>query len=377
MRIQSPAIAHNRLRYRGRYRNRDNNRGAAILIFVTIVLLAATTLLVAELSVNDRQSLRTSDTADALGAARQALVGYALNQTIPGTLPCPDATGDGLQNAAGANCQQQLGLLPTRTLNLPQLTDGTGANLWYAVSLNYVGLAAASKNSSIATTVVLDNRSVAAVVIAPGAPINAQGRRQLVVSDFLEGVNADANLDDYQSAVSDIQNDRVLGLDAGQYWPIIEKRVLAEASLLLNRYRIACNEYPWAANFGGPYSSVASQPNGALPLNSALPNEWGSACATGSAPTPATFLVNHWRDQLYYAMCTSAAGNCLTVLGSADSPVAAILIAPGTALPTQTRPNSNSAAYFEGENNSLPQNQYRQRTSINHSSTYNDTTTGL
>ncbi|MFT4819774.1 MAG: hypothetical protein ACJAXW_002930 [Candidatus Azotimanducaceae bacterium] len=359
------------------YKGQRHDRGAAVLIFITIILLATTTLLVAELSVNDRYYIRTTHSADALGKARQALMGYALSQTIPGTLPCPDSTGDGVQNAAGANCQQQLGLLPTRTLNLPELTDGTGARLWYAVNLNYVSLAPALKNSSSTTTMVLDNRPVAAVVIAPGATINTQGRRQLVIADFLEGVNADANLDDYESTSSEIQNDRVLGLDVGQYWSTIERRVLAEASQLLSQYRIACTEYPWAADFGGPYSSVASQTNGALPLNSALPIEWGSACVTGSAPVPAAFLVNHWRDQLYYAMCTSVAGNCLTVLGSADSPVAGILIAPGSTLPTQTRPANDPADYFENENSSLPQGQYRQRTSINHSSTYNDTTKGL
>ncbi|MFT7246867.1 MAG: hypothetical protein ACI82A_004247 [Candidatus Azotimanducaceae bacterium] len=357
--------------------SRQNECGAAILIFITIILLATTTLLVAELSVNGRHQLRTIDTVHALGEARQALMGYALRQAIPGTLPCPDTTGDGAQNAAGLNCQQQLGLLPTRTLNLPELTDGTGAKLWYSVSLNYVSSAAAFKNSSAITTMALDNRPVAAVVIAPGAPIINQGRRSLVIADFLEGVNADANFDDYQNTISQTQNDQVLGLDVGHYWSTIEKRVLADASHLLRQYRVACNEYPWAADFGGPYTSVASQQNGALPLNNALPNDWGSACAAGSAPIPASFLVNHWRDQLYYAMCTSGAGNCLTVLGSADSPVAGILIAPGTALPAQTRPGSDPTDYFESENSSLPQDQYRQRTSINHSSTYNDATTGL
>lgn len=356
---------------------RKNSRGAAILIFITIIMLATTTLLVTELSVNDRQQLRTSDTVDALSKARQALMGYALRQATPGTLPCPDTTGDGVQNAAGPNCQQQLGLLPTRTLNLPELTDATGAKLWYAVSLDYVSSAAALKNSSAITTMALDTRPVAAVVIAPGTTIGTQGRRSLVITDFLEGVNADANLDDYQNTISETQNDRVLGLDVDHYWSTIEKLVLAEASQLLARYRTACNEYPWAATFGGPYTSIASQQNGALPLASALPNDWGSACATGSAPVPATFLVNHWRDQLYYAMCTSGAGSCLTLLGSADPLVTAILIAPGTVLPTQTRPNSNAAAYFEIENSSLPQDQYRQRISINHSSIYNDTTTGL
>lgn len=354
-----------------------SSSGAAILIFITLILLASTTLLVIELSANQRQQLRTDKSAISLGTARQALLGYALSQTIPGTLPCPDTTGDGLQNPNGANCQAQLGLLPTRTLNLPALIDGTAGSLWYAVDLNYVNNAPALKNSSIGTSLQLDTRLVSAVVIAPGPPVDNQARQLLVITDFLEGLNADANLADYESLVTPTQNDRVIGIDVGRYWSQIEQRVQIDMAQLLSSYRATCGEFPWAAKFGGPYSSVASQQNGAPPLNTALPNNWGAACAGGAAPTPATYLVNHWRDQLYYAMCTVAQGNCLTSLGSSGSPHAGILIAPGIALAAQARPDNDPGEYFEGENDSLPQNQYRQRTLNNHSSTDNDITTGL
>tara|TARA_R110002072_G_scaffold1780_13_gene15000 strand:+ start:85890 stop:86990 length:1101 start_codon:yes stop_codon:yes gene_type:complete len=351
--------------------------GAAILIFITLILLAATSLLVVELSVNQRLQLRTNDKASSLGEAQQALLGYALAQAIPGTLPCPDSTGDGLANPNGANCQSQLGLLPTRTLNLPELDDGSGAKLWYAVDLNYVGNATALKNSSVTTTLRLDARTVSAVVIAPGPAVDNQSRQLLVRTDFLEGLNADADLAEYESTSSASQNDRIVGIDVGRYWALMERRVLIDATQLLNAYRAACNEYPWAANFGGPYTSVNSQQNGAPPLNTALPDNWGAACAGGTAPTPATYLVNHWIDQLYYGMCTAAQGNCLTVLGSSVSPVAGILLAPGIALASQTRPDSDPGDYFEAENDSLPTTQFRQRTLNNHTSSYNDITNGF
>lgn len=356
---------------------RQQNRGAAILIFITIVLLATTTLLVNELTVNRAASTRLQDNALVLSQAKEALLGYALSQTVPGTLPCPDSTGDGLQNLAAGGCQSQRGLLPTRTLNLPQLTDHTGSNIWYAVSLNLTPNATGQKNSSSASNLTLDGQASVAVIIAAGSAINGQSRRTLVVTDFLEGNNADGNLADYESLVSADNNDQVLSIEPGHYWSLMERRVLAEANRLLNAYRAVCNEFPWAASFGGPYNSVASQQTGALPFNIALPTNWGAACAGGNAPIPAAWLANQWSDQLYYAMCLSGQGNCLSLIGNVPSAVAGVILAPGISLTGQVRPDNDPGNYFEDENISLPTTQYRKRLVINHSSSYNDISASL
>ena len=64
----------------------------------------------------------------------------------PGYLPCPDTDGDGWAEATcgsldGASGQaSRLGLLPWKTLGLPDLRDGYGERLWYAVSSKYKGL---------------------------------------------------------------------------------------------------------------------------------------------------------------------------------------------------------------------------------------------
>lgn len=354
-----------------------NSRGAAVLIFLAIVLLAATTLLVNETSVNQTVSKRLKTNATILGEVKEALLGYALTQAIPGTLPCPDNTGDGLQNSAVGGCQTQLGLLPTRTLNLPALTDHTGARLWYAVSLNLTANSAAQKNSSSTANLSLDGRASVALVIAPGTAVDGQSRRLLVVADYLEGINADGNLTDYESTITSTNNDQILSLEPGHYWSLIERRALAETTGLLAAYRTACGEYPWAANFGGPYTSVASQKAGAPPFNGALPFTWGAACGTGTAPVPATWLVNHWRDQLYYAMCLTSEGNCLNLIGGVPSTVASVILAPGIPLTGQVRPDTNLNDYFEDENNSPPSTQYRARSVINHSSSYNDISASL
>lgn len=352
-----------------------NQQGAAILILITIVLLATTTLLVTELSVNGVKNERTENSASVLGVANQALIGFALESSTPGSLPCPDSTGDGLANPSGLSCASQLGLLPYRTLNIPQLVDGAAAALWYAVSLNYTANALANKNSSTLTDIQLDGIEMAAVIIAPGAALDGQNRVPLNRTDFLEGINADANFSDYENRQSANSNDEVLGIPAERYWSIIERRVLIETSQLLSNYRAQCGEYPWAANFGGPYNSVDSQQTGSLPLNAASPTDWGSVCGANTAPTPATWLTNNWSDQLFYAMCTSGDGSCLTVIGA--SPGSAVVLGPGVTLGGQARPSASVTQYFELENIAAPDTQYQHTTLINHTNTYNDTTATL
>ena len=92
---------------------------------------------------------RVSDRA--LAQAREALLAYAADRPInaavgPGYLPCPDLDDDGW---AEATCGSQngdsgqadrLGRLPWKTLGVPDLRDGYGERLWYAVSSKYKGL---------------------------------------------------------------------------------------------------------------------------------------------------------------------------------------------------------------------------------------------
>lgn len=356
---------------------KSKQQGVVILTFLTIILLGITTLLVTQLSTNKRTNQRQTNHISSLSDAKQALVGYAMTHPIPGTLPCPDATGDGLANPQGLNCQSLLGLLPTRTLNLGNTQDGTGADLWYAVDANYTANSPALKNSSINTALMLDGTPVAGVVIAPGKPLGAQARRPLTRTDFLEGLNADGDFTNFESNQSDTQNDRVSGLAVATYWSQIEQRVLVTAKALVNDYRNQCGEYPWAANFGGPFNSVNNQQLGALPLNSASPDDWSSICATGVTPTPPAWLVNHWASQIQYRMCQTIEGTCVTILGSNDSPASGVLVAPGVAIPGQARPDNDLVDYFEDENINLPDSEFRQASAINHTATYNDTTLSL
>lgn len=348
------------------------SRGAAILIMLTIVVLAVTTMLVSQISLNQRKNLRTKDNAAALNAAAEALQGYALAHPVPGTMPCPDTTGDGLENPSAGSCQSQRGLLPLRTLGMNQLTDSSGASLWYAVELSYVANAAGARNSSTVTSLQLDGEWMAAVIIAPGKVLDNQQRTLLSATGFLEGINADANLDRYVRGVDGSNNDQILGIAKGAYWSLVEKQVLSEVGALLANYQLNCGEYPWAASFGGPYDSAVSLQIGSLPLGTSLPYNWGAVCPSGTAPVPAGWLSTHWQDQLYYRMCTTAEGSCINMVGSQTGAATAVVIAPGEILAGQVRPDTDPADYFEDENISAPDSQFRGMNAIDHTGTYND-----
>src|SRR6478609_4375024 len=158
---------------------------------------------------------RVSDRA--LAEAREALIAYATSRPIdaqvgPGYLPCPDTDDDGWAETTCGSLSghlgqaDRLGRLPWKTLGLPDLRDGSGERLWYAVSTRHKGLlnCAASREcrdmspaAALGTITVrgADGRPIydgtiadprraavggaAAVVIAPGeALVRADGREQ-------------------------------------------------------------------------------------------------------------------------------------------------------------------------------------------------------
>jgi len=125
-------------------------RGVVLILVCLVMLLAVGSLFAAALTFGVAAS-RVRTTERALALAREALVAYAADRPInpavgPGYLPCPDLDGDGWAESTcgsmdGASGQEQrLGRLPWKTLGLPELRDGDGERLWYAVSSKYKGL---------------------------------------------------------------------------------------------------------------------------------------------------------------------------------------------------------------------------------------------
>ena len=183
-------------------------RGSGLPLLLAVLTFAFVSAGALALSSASTEQHRLRTTERALAQAREALLAHAADRPIdarvgPGYLPCPDLDDDGWAEATCGSLagqvgqEQRLGRLPWKTLGLPDLRDGYGERLWYAVSTRYKGLlnCAASRAcidmtppQAIGTITVRDptgrpvhdgtladpgafSGGAAAVVIAPGPPL--------------------------------------------------------------------------------------------------------------------------------------------------------------------------------------------------------------
>ncbi|MEO5675913.1 MAG: hypothetical protein ABIQ84_00065 [Usitatibacter sp.] len=185
------------------------NRGAGLILVALFLLAVMGSVAAIGMSAHATSVHRNRISERALAQAREALVAYAAERPItrelgPGYLPCPDTDDDGWAEATCGSLSghlgqaDRLGRLPWKTLGLPDLRDGHGERLWYAVSTRYKGLlncaaSAACREmtpaSALGTLTVRDasgtvlhdgtaadparaaDGGAVAVVIAPGAPL--------------------------------------------------------------------------------------------------------------------------------------------------------------------------------------------------------------
>ncbi|HWA14327.1 MAG TPA: hypothetical protein VHA15_14635 [Burkholderiales bacterium] len=135
---------------------RNRQLGAALLLSLTLMGLLVAIFVV--ILTNDlvRENYRRQLTTIALAKAKEALIGFAASVNLsgacgsptnncvrPGDLPCPDLNDNGeaddgaCSDASSGNQEKRIGRLPWKTLGLPDLRDGNGERLWYAVSNNF------------------------------------------------------------------------------------------------------------------------------------------------------------------------------------------------------------------------------------------------
>jgi len=206
-------------------------RGAALLIAMVALAAALAAVIVASFLTPAAGRDAVSDRA--LAQAREALIAYAADRNItawvgPGYLPCPDLDNDGwAESTCGSQNgdsgqEERLGRLPWKTLGLPDLRDGHGERLWYAVSSKHKGLLNCaqsracldmSPDSALGTitvrdpsgTVVHDGTSTdlyaaertgaVAVIIAPGPPLRRLGAASEQRREGLDARNPASYLD--------------------------------------------------------------------------------------------------------------------------------------------------------------------------------------
>ena len=131
-------------------------RGAALIVLMALLTMGVLYFLTVQLEALSLYQKESKGESDSLAQAREALLAYTATyrDTHPdevfGYLPCPDAVGNGQAAAScGSAGDASIGLLPYKTLGLPDLRDSSGVCLWYAVAGSF-------KNNPKASTSVMN-----------------------------------------------------------------------------------------------------------------------------------------------------------------------------------------------------------------------------
>jgi hypothetical protein len=359
--------------------------------------MGITAFLVSSLNSNALQTKRGEVTAKALAQAKEALIGRAVsNANHPGSLPCPDLTGDGTAEVA-TNCTSYIGRLPWKTLGIPILRDADGEVLWYALSTTLHNSSGQPINSdtvgllSTAGNITLNN--VAAIVFAPGAPLCGQSHSGNNVGQYLESVSSVAATTAIISTASNNcsgspYNDSLLTITTDQIFQLVERRIAREVKACLDEYAASsANKYPWATpisdtTYTGTFNTPFGRISYLLPNTSktllpspdlAMSPTWTSSCTTLFSSAYWT----DWKELVFYQVASgfepgAAAGcgsSCLSVIGSGNNSAgsgtyhAAVIVA-GKKLGA-SRNFSTIADYLEPDNlvpqsdNTKPYKTYR------------------
>lgn len=266
-----------------------HQQGLALLAILALLGAGALYLFLGQLDAASVQDARNRRTGSALVEAKEALIGRAASDANrPGSLPCPDfvtnvlspirnVPGDGIADQLQGNfCPSEVGWLPWRTLGIPELLDGTGETLWYAVSpsLRDDDSAEPINTTTSGALKLNDTTQIAAIVMAPRQPLPGQETRPSGnATDYLDGANADGDSNYVAGPSSDAFNDQVLAIRQSELMARVAKRMLAElrgtatpAGMGLLGYFHDHGAFPWADATGDGTSDEPST-SGRVPSN--------------------------------------------------------------------------------------------------------------
>ncbi|HZW25262.1 MAG TPA: hypothetical protein VFF26_07255 [Gallionella sp.] len=367
--------------------HKSRQRGIALMLMLVILILGVAAVLIGSLTTTALKNERQQKTSLALTQARDALIGRAASDdNMPGSLPCPDTNNDGTADLlSGNHCPSYIGRLPWRTLKLPDLRDGEGERLWYALSpafrdddsarplnSNTKGSLAIYRADGSSTQTEAGYSAVA-VIFSPGSSLGSQSRTTDAdknnAANYLDIANSRNNASGSGPFIagtkSDTFNDQLVFITTKNLMPLIEQRVAGEVKRALASYyaNSGCNCYPWADSVAQytDYHSNTGLNRGWLP-DIAQPVDW-----TGSFRPPQWFFDNEWYKLVYYSTaknytddpgnCTSCIDDTLSVDGMAGTQ--ALFFMPGTPAGMLVRtPNMLSHYLEDAENNDDANDRY-------------------
>lgn len=352
-------------------------RGVAAVVFLAIFAVIMLGVLTTAMGGRSAQNDFDAKTFPVLAAAKEALIAYAAaNPNVPGRLPCPDTANDGMPHCSGTG--DQIGRLPWKALGLPDLRDGSGECLWYAVSGNFAETATlttpinsdtdghfkivddASPTNNTLTGSTSQSLAIA-VIFAPGPAFDTNDRSpppppatqcggSMNASNYLDtaanGVN-NATLVGTPpvfvvGAPSPTFNDRLVYITPKEFFPRVERRIAAEIKKALQAYAaVNSGAYPFANNYTPPYNCTASN------LQGLLPRMASSDCVTPAVWLPSWLTDDMWHTVTYYAVDP---GSALTVLNTPapNNNKHVLVIMAGRELTGQTRPCAVVTDCLEG-----------------------------
>ncbi len=220
-------------------------------------------------------------TTAAMSQAKAALIGRAAqDDNRPGSLTCPDTDDDGVANQVGGNCTAYLGRLPWKTLDLPELRDGQGERLWYALTpeLRDNPSAQPINPQHLLPLSINGTDNIAAILFSAGPPLSSQsGRPSNNAADYLDGTNSDGDSAYISGVMSSVFNDRVLTITRDDVFRVTNLRILAEIrgpddnsptppQFGLRRYHVQNGSFPWADNNNDGYAD-SGEVLGGVPYN--------------------------------------------------------------------------------------------------------------
>ena len=317
-------------------------RGYGLLLGVLVLAVGAAAFLFGTRTPGPDPATRARQQAAVeLRHAVTALRIYSLaDADRPGSLPCPDFTGDGTTDI---NCLSSAGnvyleRLPWKTLDLSR----GAARLWYAMDSDFRDNDTAEPvNVHIEGSLTLDDvPGHAAFILDPGEPLAGQtGRRTAgeTIEDYFdvpENTDGDADFLDCKELAD--CNDRIVVITVDELFELVQRRVMeaihAPVQQFLQDYLDVHGRLPFAAEFGSD-DCAADNHRGHLPVDQ-------GTCASADYLDPGTLppwvQANAWLDAVVYhvdSSCTSAPcapgdlqiddqGGLTVVLALAGSPLA-------------------------------------------------------
>jgi hypothetical protein len=248
-------------------RGSPQQRGFALWALLFMITLGLGYSLYLTANANTKRHSRDTMLATTLLRAKDALLARAVNdQNRPGSLPCPDLItdaqamnnhpGDGKADMlAGNQCPSYLGWLPWITLDLPEPTDAMGNHLWYALSPSLRDDDSAQPiNVDTAMDLEVDGQSeIAAIIIAPGAPVGQQQRPSNRPADYLESTN-EMNGKFVSGPPRADFNDTLITISRAEIMAAAGKRIAGELRSCLEQHADSTanpeHRYPWPAPLG-------------------------------------------------------------------------------------------------------------------------------